>query len=127
MKVERFKAYEKFLSYFGVIAQVLAVVWKLLIKNNALKGSVFEHLLWVCMLIKQYTGDRSLSKAAGVDRKTFQKWAWKMISTISWLEGDVVSVQVKLVCVYLFSSYGTLRLSVPANNKEALAAFRVLS
>ena len=42
-----------------------------------------------------------MSKAAGVDRKTFQKWAWKMISTISWLEGDVVSVQIKLVYVFL--------------------------
>ena len=71
VKVGRCGAYESLLLYFGVATQVLAAAWKLLIKNDALKGVVFEHILWACMLMKQYTRDRSLSKAAGFDRKTF--------------------------------------------------------
>ena len=96
VKVGRCEAYESFSLYFGVTAQVLEVVWKLLVENDALEGAVFENLLWACMLMKQYTGDRCLSKAAGVDRKTFRKWAWTMISAMSWLEGDVVSCGFEL-------------------------------
>ena len=44
------------------------------------------------MLLKQYTGDRNLASAAGVDEKTFRKWSWTIIEAVSWLESEVVNI-----------------------------------
>ena len=93
------KTYETFSSFFGVNAMVLAVVWNLLIENDLLnRGALHEHLLWGCMLMKQYTGDRVLSKIVDVDPKTFRKWAWHIIYAISWLESEIVS---SYYCIYV--------------------------
>ena len=64
-------AYEGFTSFFGASSQVLSVVWNALVKNDLLQGATQEHLLWACMLMKQYTGDRVLAGIADVDKATF--------------------------------------------------------
>ena len=90
-KVGTIDAMNCFVAFFGTSANVLAIVWKLLFENFLLDDAKYVHLLWGCMLLKQYSGDRVLSAVAGVNEKTFRKWAWKIIDGISWLEGDVVS------------------------------------
>ena len=95
-------AYETFSSFFGATAQVILIVWGLLSTNDLICGGSLEHLLWACMLMKQYMGDRVSSKLAGADVKTFRKWSWHMISAMSWLEAEVVSV-IKCFINILFS------------------------
>ena len=91
-KVGTVDGMNRFAAFFGTSAYVLAIVWKLLFENFLLDDAEYVHLLWGCMLLKQYSGDRVLSAVAGVNEKTFRKWERKIIDAMSWLEGDVVSL-----------------------------------
>ena len=96
-KVGTVSAHESFLSYFGVTAQVLSIVWDCFDKDTLPNGAKEDHLLWGCMLMKQYTGDRDLAASAGVDKQTFVKWAWIMIDEVLWLEADFVTTYLVII------------------------------
>ena len=91
-KVGTIDAMNCFAECFGAIAYVLTIVWKFLFKNSLLDDTEYVHILWGCMPLKQYSGNRVLSAVAGVNEKTFRKWAWNIVDEISWLEGNVVSL-----------------------------------
>jgi hypothetical protein len=48
-------------------------------------------MLWGLRLMKTYGTEENLAATAGVDEKTFRKWAWMFVFELSALEGDVVS------------------------------------
>jgi hypothetical protein len=41
--------------------------------------------------MKTYGTEENLAATAGVDEKTFRKWAWMFVFELSALKGDVVS------------------------------------
>ena len=103
-KVGTVEAMNRFAAFFGTNANVFVIVWKLLFKNFLLDGAEYVHLLWGCMLLKQYSGDRVLSAVAGVNKMTLRKWAWKIIDETSCLGGDVVCLNF---VQYFFFNSGT--------------------
>ena len=75
----------RFTSLFGTSPNICAYVWGGL--GNMLPiGGEPQHLLWGLLLIKVYATEQVLSIIAGVDRKTYRKWAWKFISAVSELK-----------------------------------------
>jgi hypothetical protein len=48
-------------------------------------------MLWGLSLLKTYGTEENMGAKAGVDKKTFRKWAWMFIFELEALEGDIVS------------------------------------
>jgi hypothetical protein len=45
---------------------------------------------WTLSLLKTYGTEENLAAKAGVDKKTFRKWAWMFIFELSALKGEVI-------------------------------------
>ena len=107
----------RFRSKFGTSPQVVVAAWKLVDENEypPLPGGTkkLEHMLWALMLLKEYGTEEDLAEAAGVDEKTFRKWAWLWAEKLSWLEMDLVSNHVfltqhlvrNILFVHIFPSF----------------------
>lgn len=91
---------ERWISHFGVEAEVCAEAWGRL--DMDLAGPNDEaakpyHLLWALLLLKTYNTESVLTgMCGGVDEDTIRKWAWDFIEKVSYLEPEVVSL--KFLC-----------------------------
>ena len=94
-----------FREYFGVSVIVALAAWRLLVKQDLLPDKTKvdmaspEHMLWVMYFLKCYSRTGEGCGAAGgltrknsaVDPKTWRKYIWPMIYSLSDLESIVVS------------------------------------
>ena len=82
----------RFKATFGVSTTVCAKVWGLVDPKNTMDNKPSpSHLLMALMFLKLYCSENVHSTIAGVDEKTFRKWAWLFVEAISYLEPEVVS------------------------------------
>ena len=72
----------RFRCLFGVAPHVCSTIWHIF-GGNLPNGGQPQHLLWCLLLLKVYGTEIVLSTIAGVDRKTFRKWAWEFVYAIS--------------------------------------------
>jgi hypothetical protein len=82
-----------FKGHFGLSPVHTAMLWILLGENNWFISKSEpnpQHLLWALLLLKQYSTEIVLAGKAGVDEKTFRKWAWHYIEGISKLSKKLV-------------------------------------
>lgn len=73
--------YERFPAFFGVKLAVAMAVWRFFIRNGMLlnkenRGFSPKHLLWTCLFLFKYEGEKFLSALCGTTRKTYRKWIW---------------------------------------------------
>ena len=76
----------RFKSFFGVSAGGCAAMWTELIpflEQEYDQKIQFYHLLWAFMFVKVYDPMHVLSGIVQVDEKTFSKWVWVLLRTIS--------------------------------------------
>lgn len=76
---------KRFKSFFGFTAGGCAAVWNELIPflTEYDQKVQFFHLLWACMFVKIYDPISVLSGIVKADEKTFSKWVWILLRTIS--------------------------------------------
>ncbi len=82
----------RFRGCFGPTPEIVAQAWNLLDPEATMPiGASKLKMQWGLLLAKTYGTEENLAATAGVDKKTFRKWAWMFIFELSALEGDVVS------------------------------------
>jgi hypothetical protein len=80
------KATKRFVSTFGSKPSFVSLLWDLLeVKTLLPRGFRPIHLLWTLCFVKLYSSQATLS-SLGCDEKTFRKWVWLGLETISDLE-----------------------------------------
>ena len=72
----------RFRSMFGVSTTVCALTWNLIGREKP-RGSRPIHLLWALLFLNGYASETQNSSLAGVDEKTFRKWAWSFVGLIA--------------------------------------------
>jgi hypothetical protein len=77
-------------AHFGVSIKTLTRIWDTCSSNNL--SSKPEHLLWTLQFLKTYETEEILSNTFGVSRKTYRKWVWIMVKSISDSKKRVVSI-----------------------------------
>jgi len=83
----------RFKALFGESVYVVATLWSLLdpFNDKMMNNAEPKNLLWSLMFLKLYGTEINVcSLSGGCDDKTFRKWVWKMIFSISDLEPEVV-------------------------------------
>lgn len=75
-------SHRRFVSFFGTSPSICEKLWVRLLRTRPSNANP-DHLLWALMLLKLYDSEHVLSSTAGVDEKTFRKWAWFYVSLIS--------------------------------------------
>jgi len=87
---------ERFSSWFGTGSIVVALTWcrlhfsGWLSKTHDVSRPV--HLLWALLFLQTYATEPTLAaQVGGVDKKTFQKWAWFYLEGVANLASKVVS------------------------------------
>ena len=73
----------RFRATFGTTPFCCLTLWK---RVEIPEGSQPKHLLWAMMLLKTYAVQEVMASLAGVDEKTFRKWAWVFIEAIAVIE-----------------------------------------
>lgn len=79
-----------FTSLFGCRPEVCALAWNLLDVDQVDNEVEFKHFLWALMFMKTYAKETTLCSIAGVCRKTYRTWVWKVIMKIAGLRTTVV-------------------------------------
>ncbi|KAI0556617.1 hypothetical protein FGB62_352g06 [Gracilaria domingensis] len=74
----------RFRSIFGVSTDLVLNLW-LLAKNSLPDGREIKHLLWALMFLKLYNTEHTNAAICGVDEKTFRKWSFAVVRSISTL------------------------------------------
>jgi hypothetical protein len=82
----RQKALHRFVAVFGSKPSLVSVLWTLLEAKTLPRGFRPIHLLWTLCFVKLYSSQATLSSLCGCDEKTFRKWVWLGLETISDLE-----------------------------------------
>lgn len=75
----------QFSSYFGIDRDVCEKTWQLIARQNQHRLQP-NHFLWGLLLLKVYSTESVLSGISGVTEKTFRKWSWYAIDSISRLQ-----------------------------------------
>ena len=85
-------AKRRFKAHFGVSPYVCSILWQLLQSSiRKMPRTVgAEHLLFALSLLKTYESTMVLASRAGVDKKTFNAWAWQFIEAIAKLKPHVI-------------------------------------
>ena len=110
----------RFRGWFGLPAEVAAQAWNLLDPEATMPAGASKlKMLWGLSLLKNYLPEEDMAAKAGVNEKTFRKWAWMFISELSALEGDVVSADASI----LFVPYFILTLYESTTCKPALISW----
>jgi hypothetical protein len=74
-------------STFGCTADVVAVIWNLLMKNFEVhKYTKLKNLLWMCSYFKTYLEYEHYAIIYGVTEKTFRYWVWYLADLVSKLK-----------------------------------------
>ena len=81
----------RFHAVFGCQSPVALVLsGMVLTEPMVVPGATAVHMMWALMFLKVSGNETTMSTMAGVDEKTFRKWAWVLIEAISDLESSVV-------------------------------------
>jgi hypothetical protein len=81
-----------FKAYFGATPKICADIWQMINPPQHINQYARPvHLLWGLMLMKVYATEEILSGIAGVTEKTYRKWAWKFVISVSNLSYSLVS------------------------------------
>jgi len=97
----------RFRSMFGTSPENCARLWKMIDPFASMPNGVHpRHLLWALMFLKLYCAESVLCTLAGgkngaVDEKTFRKWCWLFVESISDMQYSVVSAK-NFMCKGLF-------------------------
>ena len=86
----------RFRALFGVTPKTTAYIWNKMGAKIPATASP-QHLLWAFLFLKVYSSENVHAIIAGVDEKTFRKWAWTFVNLIASL--DLVSLEVGLFFV----------------------------
>ena len=93
----------RFREFFGVGVHVAIIIWTLLVQHSLLPDDVevaIPHLLWAMYFLACYpTTEEGCAAAAdpdkgAIDPKTWRKYVWPMIYSLSDLESVVVSSSI---------------------------------
>ena len=99
---------KRFKSLFGTTPGICLHLWTKIL-DTLPNGAHFFHLLWGLLFLTVYSNERVLSAlVGGVDEKTFRKWQWAVVSSISLLKPEVVSFLESMVQsfqVYIYKPY----------------------
>jgi hypothetical protein len=78
-----------FVTLFGASPKVCAAIWNLTLFDDDVK---LQHLLWALLFLKTYQKETPLMVLAGCScRKTFRKYLWKVLSSLSKASRSFVS------------------------------------
>jgi hypothetical protein len=79
-----------FVTLFGVSPKVCAYVYTFTFFDTGIK---VVHFLWALLFLKTYMKEASLIAMVGgsVDKKTFRKYVWQVLSKMSSKSRDIVS------------------------------------
>ena len=72
----------RFNSLFGVSPIVCCRVWQACVRRLP-SGAEPVHLLWALLFLKTYATEDVLCAIAHVDRKTYRKYTWKVVTELS--------------------------------------------
>jgi len=75
----------RFRAFFGTTPIVCSSLWGLLAVSRP-PDSKPKHLLWALMFLRLYDTESVHALLAGVDEKTFRKWAWAFVRSLSKIE-----------------------------------------
>ena len=98
----------RFREYFGVSVIVALLAWDLMLQHGLMpEGGMIIHFLWALHFMKAYPKQDAGSAAAGgssgaIDVKTWKKWLWPFVHSISLLEQHVVRHGCLVVIAILF-------------------------
>ena len=76
-----------FRALFGISPQVCVDTWH---RCNFSADITPKHLMWTLMFLKTYATEPVLASLAGVSRKTYRKWVWRVIPQMSGATSKVV-------------------------------------
>jgi len=86
-----------FKQSFGVSPIVMMQCWVLLVEHGRNTRMKPKHLLWACLFLKTYGKEGTHCALVQCDPKTFRRWVWAVIRSISFVESLVVSTIVSLL------------------------------
>jgi len=96
-----------FIAFFGVTPLQVHQLWQLIVDAGGRRWNDEKwspcHLMWALLLLRTYNREEILAAMAGVDEKTYRKWAWILIERLSKIE-NLVSAAPGEDC---FSHYNT--------------------
>jgi hypothetical protein len=88
-----------FKSAYGSSPEVCSHTWEYLNHYNVIpEKAVPKHLLWAMIFIKSYASEGFLSALVGTTEKTYRKWIWLMLQSISHIYSKVVSKMIEKIC-----------------------------
>lgn len=80
--------FRDFISMFGLSPKVIAVVWNITPFDDDVK---LLHMLWALNFLKTYATESVLIQLAGnVDRKTYRKRVWSVLSSFKAKAKEIV-------------------------------------
>lgn len=88
---ERRLSDDRYRCLFGCSPLLCSKLWLLLESDDAAMqfGVKPKHLLWALLFLKLYLPFRASAPMVGCSEKTFQKWVWAVIETLSHANGVV--------------------------------------
>jgi hypothetical protein len=93
-----------FTSAYGSSPEVCCHTWEYINHYKVVpKKAVPYHLLWSMLFMKSYATEAFLSALVGTTEKTFRKWVWLMIKSISGLYNKVV--RIFFINIFIFTYY----------------------
>ena len=85
----------RFRSFFGTTPLICVTLWYRCSVNLPSSASP-KHLLWALHFLKSYNSTEILASSAGVDEKTYRKWAWMLVHALA----DLKLVRVTDACIH---------------------------
>jgi hypothetical protein len=81
-----------FQSAYGTSPEVCSHTWDYVNHYKVVPRKASpHHLLWAMIFLKSYASEAFLSALVGTTEKTYRKWIWVMVKSISRLYSKVVS------------------------------------
>ena len=91
----------RFCAMFGTTPRIFEKVWNRLSPYSTMDNGVkAKHLLWALLFMKVYATEHIHASLAGCCEKTFRKWAWKFVNTISYLDSEMVCLLVIFIIIF---------------------------
>lgn len=72
----------RYTSHFGLSPENTALLWYK-VHPNLPKHSLPKHILFALLFLKLYDSTEVLASMCQVDEKTFRKWLWPVVNSIS--------------------------------------------
>ncbi len=79
-----------FVAFFGISPLKCHLLWQHMMEEERERRSDDKlsprYLMWALLLLRTYNREEVLATMAGVDEKTFRKWAWKLVERLAQLQ-----------------------------------------